>query len=143
MGDKFYVILKGSLKILRLKEKFSQTTILEYLKALIKLKDSGEKAALEMSIESNLNLVPINEIQKENLNEVVRDIFSRKKGIFSQNLKKKSSVVKENIGIRPFRLENLILDQTKTFRLVENQEINIKIVGDYFGDDLDNKSKRR
>ena len=143
MGDKFYVILKGSLKILRLKEKFSQTTILEYLKALIKLKDSGEKAALEMSIESNLNLVPINEIQKENLNEVVRDIFSRKKGIFSQNLKKKSSVVKENIGIRPFRLENLILDQTKTFRLVENQEINIKIVGDYLGDDLDNKSKRR
>ena len=137
------MILKGSLKILRLKEKFSQTTILEYLKALIKLKDSGEKAALEMSIESNLNLVPINEIQKENLNEVVRDIFSRKKGIFSQNLKKKSSVVKENIGIRPFRLENLILDQTKTFRLVENQEINIKIVGDYFGDDLDNKSKRR
>ncbi len=77
-GDKFFIILKGEIRVLKHKEKLIRLTGEEYLKKVIAYYNNSEKDLLEKTLKANKDIYPIFDKDVPRLEEICFRIKLRK-----------------------------------------------------------------
>jgi CRP-like cAMP-binding protein len=164
LGNKFYIVLKGRVNIMKPELKMEKITIWDYYKYLIKLRDRNEHNLLKLTLLANQEKVFVNFKDLENLEEICFQIkyrktlqmrpsilelekaFSEFRKDFSNNSNKMESILtnsqidyeSNSIKLRNFRLDNYkYLENELELRevtLYYNKIFLQKSEGEYFGE---------
>ena len=69
-GNKFFIILKGSMKVLRHKEQIIRVNAEDYFNILLRYSKSGDKDLLDKTIKANKEIFPVLESDTNRLEEI-------------------------------------------------------------------------